>query len=246
MDLLHNIFIAFELHDTAAVNACFAAGVDPNAMVDGRPLIEGLINMYSRGPLFKKCVQAFVDHGLQMEDKPLLAVLLDDATALTSCLADNKAALTKKYSFQCTFTPLLEASLLHICAEYNHLACARTLVQHGANINAKAGLDENGFGGQTPVFHTVNQHDNQCFDMLQFLVGQKADLQTTVTGLIWGKGYPWETFIPAVNPSSYAMMGLLRQFQRTEQQIYQVVAVLLKASSGLDYFPDNIPNKYLA
>jgi hypothetical protein len=39
---------------------------------------------------------------------------------------------------------------------------------------------------------------------------------------------------------------LLRQFQRTEQQIYEVVSLLVKARYGLEYFPDNIPNRYLA
>ena len=54
-----------------------------------------------------------------------------------------------------------------------------------------------------------------------------------------------ETFIPAVNPISYALMGLLRQFQRTEKQIYEVVSLLLKASYGTQYSPSNIPNKYV-
>jgi hypothetical protein len=38
---------------------------------------------------------------------------------------------------------------------------------------------------------------------------------------------------------------LLRQFQRTEEQIYEVVSILLKANYNLDYFPTNVPNKYL-
>ena len=80
---------------------------------------------------------------------------------------------------------------------------------------------------------------------MRYLISQKADLTLTVKGLVWGKGYEWETFIPAVNPLSYAMMGLLRQFQRTEEQIYEVVSLLLKAKDGTDYHPGNIPNKYL-
>ena len=119
------------------------------------------------------------------------------------------------------------------------------LVSHGADINAKAGLDENGFGGHTPVFHTVNQHANKSINVLQYLLGLNADLTLTVKGLIWGEGYEWETFIPSVNPISYAMMGLLRQFQRTENDIYEVVSLLLKARYGTEYYPDNIPNKYL-
>lgn len=245
MDYAGKIIIDFELHSVEGIRECFKNGVSPNDKFKGKPLINELINMYSRGPLFKECIRAFVDHGLEFDDKILLSVLLDDASSLDILLSGNKEAWSKKYSFDCTFTPLYEASLLHICAEYNHLSCAKVLVRHGADINAKAGYDENGFGGQTAVFHTVNQHANKCIDMLNFMVAQKADLSLTVKGLIWGKGYDWETFIPSVNPLSYAMMGLLRQFQRTEQNIYEIVSILMKAAYDSDYKPANIPNKYL-
>jgi Ankyrin repeats (many copies) len=245
MDYRQKIRIDFELHSAAGIRECFQNGVDPNEIVNGKPLINDLINMYARGPEFKHCIKVFVDHGLQFDDKTLLAVLLDDADALEQQLQNNKDAVQKRYSFDGTFTPLYQVTLLHICAEYNHLSCAQVLVQYGADINAKAGIDEYGFGGHTPIFHTVNQHNNLCMDMLQYLVAQKADLTLTVPGLIWGRGYAWETFIPSVNPISYAMMGLLRQFQRTEAQIYAVVSILLKAAYHIDYKPANIPNKYL-
>lgn len=246
MNYLQKIIIAFELHSLEEIKECFENGIHPNQIHNGKPLIYELINMYARGPLFKECVRAFVDYGLNFEDKVLLSVLLDDAALLDNLLTTNKEALNKKYSFNCTFTPLYEASLLHICAEYNHLSCAKILVKHGADINAKAGLDTNGFGGHTPIFHTVNQHANKCIDVMNYLIEQKADLSITVQGLTWGKGYEWETFIPAVNPISYAMMGLLRQFQRTEPQIYEVVSLLMKTRYGIEYFPSNIPNKYLS
>lgn len=245
MNYVEKIIGDFEIHAVDGIKECFKNGIDPNLIYQGKPLIYELINMYLRGPKFKECIQAFVDFGLNFEDKALLAVLLDDAQALNKLLADNNTLLTKKYSLDCTFTPLHEASLLHICAEYNHLSCAKVLVNLGADINTKDGIDSNGFGGQTPIFHTVNQHNNACIDVMKFLVSQKADLSLTVRGLIWGKGYEWETFVPSVNPISYAMMGLLRQFQRTEQQIYEVVSILLKANHGIDYFPPNVPNKYL-
>jgi len=245
MDYLKKIIGEFEVHSVEGIKECFEHGVDPNMIYKGKPLIYEMINMYLRGPRFKLCIKTFADHGLIFDDNLLLAVLLDDAAALGKLLSDNKQLLHKKYSLDCTFTPLYDASLLHICAEYNHLACAKKLVEHGSDINAKAGIDANGFGGQTPIFHTVNQHANACVDMMNFLVSHKADLSLTVTGLVWGKGYEWETFIPSVNPISYAMMGLLRQFQRTEQQIYEVVSVLMKSRSGTDYSPANVPNRYL-
>lgn len=245
MDYLKKIITAFELHSVDGIKECLEKGISPNQIIDGKPLIYKLINMYTRGPLFKKCMSVLVDYGLELDDPVLLAVLLDDANQLDIQLASSKKALLKKYSLNGAFTPLYEVSLLHICAEYNHLACAEVLVQHGADINATAGLDANGFGGHTPIFHTVNQEANKCLDVLNFLISQKADLSLTVKGLVWGKGYEWETFIPSVNPISYAMMGLLRQFQRTEKHVYEVVSLLLKAQYGIDYHPVNVPNKYL-
>jgi hypothetical protein len=239
------ITTAFELHDAEQIRAAFENGLSPNADFNGKPLVYALIQMYTRGPRFKACMQAFVDHGLQFDDPVLLAVLLDDASGLDVLLAARPDALTRTYTFEAAFTPLLEVSLLHICAEYNHVACAEVLVRHGADVNARAGLDENGFGGQTPIFHTVNQDANKSMDMLRFLFSVNADPGLTVKGLIWGKGHDWETFIPDVTPLSYAMMGLLRQFQRTEQDIYAVVSLLLKAKYGLDYQPANVPNRYL-
>lgn len=245
MNYLSKIITDFELHSVEGIRECFEHGVDPNEEVKGNPLIYELINMYTRGPLFKECIQAFVDFGLKFDDKILLSVLLDNASLLDKQLTDDRNALLKRYSFECAFTPLYQASLLHICAEYNHLSCAKILVKHGVDVNVKAGVDEYGFGGQTPIFHTVNQHANKCFDVLVYLVSQNADLALTVKGLIWGKGYDWETFIPSVNPISYAMMGLLRQFQRTEKQIYEVVSFLMSSGYGISYTPPNVPNKYL-
>lgn len=246
MDYLHKIIEEIEVHSVEGIRECFDNGVSPNDKFKGKPLINELITEYGRGEQFSECFRVFVDYGLIFDDRVLLAVFLNDAVALDALLQDNKQAVKNTYTFDCAFTPLFEVSMLHICAEYNHLACAKILVNHGANVNAKAGIDEHGFGGQTAIFHTVNQHSNKCIDVMKYLIDQSADLDLTVRGLVWGKGYEWETFVPAVNPISYAMMGLLRQFQRTEKQIYEVVSLLLKARYGIDYFPVNIPNKYLS
>jgi hypothetical protein len=81
--------------------------------------------------------------------------------------------------------------------------------------------------------------------MLEYLLSRSADLTVTVTGFIWGKGYSWETFIPAVNPLSYAMMGLLPQMHRNEFTISAIITLLLKKQFGIDYRPSNVPCAYL-
>ncbi|MCQ6960185.1 ankyrin repeat domain-containing protein [Mucilaginibacter aquariorum] len=245
MDYLKKLITDIEIQSVTGIQECFDNGISPNDQFRGKPLIYEVLTEYPRGPKFKQCVKVFVDNGLQFEDKILLATLLDEAAWLNDQLKTEPQKINIRYSIDCAFTPLHDVTLLHICAEYNHINCAKILVEHGADINAKAGYDEHGFGGHTPIFHTVNQHANASVDVMDFLLSRSVDLEITVKGLIWGKGYDWETFIPSVNPISYAMMGLLPQFQRKEDLIYANVSKLLKAAYGIDYLPENVPNKYL-
>ena len=245
MDYLQKLVGEIELHSVEGIKECFENGVDPDSYHNGEPLIYELTSEYTRTPRFKQCVKAFIDHGLHFEDKGLLAVLSDDVDLLNEQLSNDPGLISKEYTLRCAYTPLYKATLLHICAEYNHLSCAEVLINYGADINAKAGVDEYGFGGQTPVFHTVNQNSNNSVDVLKYFLSKPVDLKLTVAGLIWGKGYEWETLIPCVNPVSYAMMGLLPQMYRNEITISKVVSLLLKKAYGIDYTPSNIPNKYL-
>ncbi len=246
MDYMKHMVEQLELHSVEGIRDCFANGVDPNDLFRGEPLIYELTSEYTRTPHFKSCVKAFVDAGLHFQDKALLAVLLDDSLMLQQLLDDDPGIVTKKYTLRCAYTPLLEASLLHVCAEFNHINCAAALVAKGADVNAVAGFDEFGFGGQTPIFHTVNQNGNNSAAMMDFLLERSADLEITVCGLIWGRGYSWETLFPAINPISYAMMGLLPQVHRDEVTISNVVSKLLQHRYQLKYEPRNVPNAYLA
>lgn len=245
MDRLAALIKHIELHSVEGIRQSFAGGIDPNEYFRNEPLIYELTGEYTRSLHFKDCVKAFVEHGLEFNDKPLLAVLLDNAAALKLLLDKNPEAISKMYTLRCAYTPLYEVTLLHICAEFNHVACAEVLVNYGADINAEAGMDEHGFGGQTPIFHTVNQNSNQSIDMLHFLLSKDVAIRITLPGLIWGKGYEWETLIPAVNPISYAMMGMLPQMHRDEATITNVVKLLLQYTFRIDYTPVNVPNAYL-
>lgn len=245
MDYFHKLVEEIELHSVEGIRECFSNGVSPNDFFRNQPLIYELTSEYTRSPRFKDCVRAFVDFELDFKDKILLSVLLDDAQSLDAHLKDNPEAVRKEYTLRCAYTPLYKVNLLHICAEFNHVRSAEVLVKHGADVNTKAGVDENGFGGQTPIFHTVNQNSNRSVDMLNYFLSKSTDLKITVTGLIWGKGYDWETLIPAVNPISYAMMGLLPQMHRDEITISKIVSSLLKAAYGIDYTSQNVPCRYL-
>ncbi|WP_214226712.1 ankyrin repeat domain-containing protein [Pedobacter sp. B4-66] len=245
MDTLQELVEHIELHFVEGINASFEKGLSPNDSFKGEPLIYELTSEYTRSPRFKSCVKAFVDHGLEFDDPLLLAVLLDDHIYLEHQLKSSPDAVTKRYTLRCAYTPFYEVTLLHICAEFNHVSCAKTLVSYGADVNVQAGITAEGFGGQTPIFHTVNQNGDQSADMRDYLLSQSADLHITLPGLVWGDGYEWETFIPAINPISYALMGLLPQMHRNPIVIANVVSQLMKQRYNIVYLPKNVPNKYL-
>lgn len=243
----NQILYAIEVHSVEGIKHYFENGGSPNDVLpDGTPLFTMMVEMYTRTPRFKLCVKTFIEYGLVFENKALLAVFVDDAEMLEELIKMDPALISKTYStHKNTFTPLTGGTLLHYCAEYNAIACAKVLLNYGADINAKAAFDEKGFGGHTPIFHTVNQNMNNSAEMMTFLLENSADLSYTVKGLVWGRGYEWETFIPAVNPLSYAMMGLLPQMHRNPETVAQVISILLKHTYGLDYVLPNVPNKYL-
>ncbi len=246
MDYLNELVYQIELHDVEGIRDSFGHGVNPNDLFKGEPLIYELTSEYTRTPRFKDCVKLFVDFGLEMKNQALLRVLLDDAPALETLLKQRPEEVHQSISLRCAYTPLYNASLLHVCAEFNHVACAQVLLNYGAEVNVPAGKDEFGFGGQTPIFHTVNQNLDNSKEMMQFLLENNADLHVTVPGITWGKGYEWETLVPAVNPVSYAMMGMLPQMHRDERLVSNTVLCLLKKAYNITYGAVNVPCAYLS
>jgi ankyrin repeat protein len=52
-------------------------------------------------------------------------------------------------------TPVSGCTLLHLALEFDDIDVARWLIEGGADVNARAPIDAEGFGGHTPLFHTV-------------------------------------------------------------------------------------------
>jgi ankyrin repeat protein len=51
--------------------------------------------------------------------------------------------------------PLDGGTLLHMAIEYQEADIAQWLIDRGADVNAPAAIDADGFGGHTPLFHTT-------------------------------------------------------------------------------------------
>ena len=57
-------------------------------------------------------------------------------------------------------TPLKGTTLLNLCVDYDEIEIARWLIERGASVNVRATVDEDGFGGHTPLFSTVVSQPN--------------------------------------------------------------------------------------
>ncbi|HET7154104.1 MAG TPA: ankyrin repeat domain-containing protein, partial [Hyphomicrobiaceae bacterium] len=67
-------------------------------------------------------------------------------------------------------------TLLHLAAEYGHLAAVALLLDRGADVNARATVDKAGVGGHTAIFHAVTQFEDGGLPVTQLLVDRGADL----------------------------------------------------------------------
>ena len=239
------LFLGFETHSTAKIQEALAAGIDVNALTDGKTSLTWLVEMYLRSPRFSDCVRCLMQAGARCPDTALLAVLLDDAELLGAELRKNPSLIDHQVDIRCAFTPLLGASLLHVAAEFGLVKAAATLLEAGADVEAKAAVDEYGFNGHTPIFHTVCQRGNHCQPLLRLLLehGAKADIR--LAGITWGKSFEWETTIFDATPVYYAQAGLLPQIGRDERDLYENIRLLAKASGRVLPEELNVPNKYL-
>ena len=67
-------------------------------------------------------------------------------------------------------------TLLHVAAEYGNPGAAALLLDRGADVNARATIDEAGVGGHTAIFHAVTQFDDEGLPVTQLLIEHGADL----------------------------------------------------------------------
>jgi hypothetical protein len=236
---------AFEGHSVEDIRAALASGASPVALIKGKKPIDILIEMYTRSPRFAECLRVMLEAGATIDDPLLKAVLLDDEAAVRRLVAEDSTCLGRKLYPWCAYTSCHGVSALHICAEFNSVRCAAALIEAGADIDARADVDADGLGGQSPLFHAVNSNHNYCRPVMEMLVDAGADLELRVRGLVWGVGMDWETVVFDVTPISYAQCGLYRQFHRDERAVFQCIDYLYRKRFGVAAPARNVPNKYL-
>ena len=138
-----------------------------------------LLQTYCRNPRGKHaCLEIAVTQGASLPDTPTMAMhrgridLLEDHLRRGPDLVRRTFSHEEIYppelgchadhSYALHGTPLDGTTLLHICVDFDEIEIARWLVEHGADVNARAAVDPDGFGGHTPLFGCVVSQAYMC------------------------------------------------------------------------------------
>jgi ankyrin repeat protein len=179
------IFAPCESLDPAALKWLLDHGANPNCNARGGTALDYAIGTYARSPeRLSACVDALLAAGgTTRYDAPgVLDILRRRLDRLAEQIETDPQLVHRRFrELDCGSTGgrrllLQGATLLHVAAEFGILDAARLLLDRGADVNARATVDDAGIGGQTPIFHAATQFEDRGLPMVQLLVEHGADL----------------------------------------------------------------------
>jgi ankyrin repeat protein len=138
--------------------------------------VDVVLESDSRKPSAKHAIlEMYVQHGLTLPDTPVMALHRGRIDLLEEHLRQDPRILNRTFTHDEIFppelgchdeilatqgTPLKGTTLLHMCIDFAEIEIARWLIEKGADVNSRADVDTDGFGGHTPLFATVVSQPN--------------------------------------------------------------------------------------
>jgi len=192
------IFAPCESLDPAALKWLLDHGANPNRRdheyeISGHPYpgtaLDYVIGSYGRSAeRLSACIDALLEAGgvTKYAVPGVLQVLRGRLESLAELIDADPGLVNKRFSeLDCGQTGgrnllLQGGTLLHVAAEYGNVAAVALLLDRGADVNARATVDEAGVGGQTAIFHAVTQFDDRGLPVTQLLLERGADLAVRV------------------------------------------------------------------
>lgn len=131
-----------------------------------------VLETYCRHPAGKhRCLELFAEHGIELPATPPMAVHRGRIDLLGAQLARDPEMMSRTFGHREIYplelgchedetlalhgTPLSGGTLLHLCVDFDEMEIAEWLLREGADPNARASVDDDGFGGHTPLFGCV-------------------------------------------------------------------------------------------
>jgi ankyrin repeat protein len=186
------IFAPCETVEPAPTKWLLEHGANPNCAKPGRKYpgtaLDYVIGTYGRSHQLSACIEVLLDAGgvTRYNAPPVLDLLRGRLDQLAEKIDADPALVHCQFpelDFGATGRRLLSlrgATLLHVAAEYGNMEAAKLLLERGADVNARAGVDDSGLGGQTPIFHAVTQFGDWGLPVALLLLERGADLSLRV------------------------------------------------------------------
>lgn len=139
---------------------------------DGLAPVALLLQTYCRDPQGKhRCLELLAGHGVALPDTPPMALHRGRIDLLEEHLRRDPALFARTFAHREIWppelgchadeslalhgTPLAGGTLLHLCVDNDEVDIARWMLERGADPDVRADVDEDGFGGHTPLFGCV-------------------------------------------------------------------------------------------
>jgi ankyrin repeat protein len=132
-----------------------------------------VLETYSRNPAGKHAVlDIFKRQGYALPQTPMMAFDRGDMARLKDFLRRDPGLIARRFELieiyppeiGCAknggmhWTPIGGTTLLHVAIDFDEEEVFEMLLAHGADVNALAKVDADGFGGHTPIFNAVVSH----------------------------------------------------------------------------------------
>jgi hypothetical protein len=150
-----------------------------------------VLETYGRHPAGKHAVlEIFARQGYGLPDTPIMALHRGDVARLKEFLRSDRTLIERRFSLLeiyppelgCAndgrsgmhWTPIDGTTLLHLAIDFDEEEIFEMLLTEGAEVNARARTDADGFGGHTPLYNAVVSHGRRQGSMARKLLERGA------------------------------------------------------------------------
>jgi len=199
-----------------------------------------VLQTYGRHPDGKHAIlESLGRHGYELPDTPMMAFHRGSVADLEAHLRRDPGLLERRFTLREIYppevgcpedrpgmhwTPIGGTTLLHLAIDFMEREIFDWLLARGADVNARATVDVDGFGGHTPLFNTVvcGPWGDTYFTEALLARGASPELRASVrkfldwreqpqwheardvTAAEWGRGFPERGW---VNEAALRLLG---------------------------------------